>query len=212
MRRSLLLLPVVAVAALTGCVIGPPPLQTAPPEPSPDVTTQPSPDATTQPSPSPSPTQEETAEAPEPDDNLGPITAGGEEGSAGNPFPPGSDLTGGEWSVLVSAANLDAEGAVVDGGGLPAPEGWRWISTVVQVSTTSAEASTADVWASYVAPNGDVYFSVIDSSIPGSNPVEDMVAGQQYEFTEFLLAPEATLEQGVMSITTAGLTSFIRLQ
>lgn len=210
MRRSLLLLPVVAVAALTGCVIGPPPLQTTPPEPSPDVTTQPSPDVTT--SPSPTPTQAETAEAPDPDDNLGPITAGGEEGSAGNPFPPGSDLTGGEWSVLVSAANLDAEAAVVAGGGLPAPEGWRWISTDVQVSTTGSEATTADVWASYITPDGDVFFSVIDSSIPNSNPVEDMVAGQQYQFTEFLLAPEATLEQGVLSITTAGLTSFIRLQ
>lgn len=210
MRRSLLLLPLAAIVVLSGCVIAPPAIQDPDPQPSPDVSTQPSPDVSTQ--PSPSPTQQQTAEAPEPNDNLGPITAGGEEGSTGNPFPPGADLTGGEWSLVVSAANLDAEATVVAGGGLPAPDGWRWISTDVRVSTTGAESSTGDVWASYVAPDGDVFFSVIDSSIPGSNQVEDMVAGQEYAFTEFLLAPEATLEQGVLSITTAGLTSFIRLQ
>lgn len=208
MRRTMLLLPFVAVAALTGCVIGPPALTTDP-VPSPDVSTPPSPTPT---QPSPSPTQEQTAEAPEPDDNLGPITAGGEEGSPGNPFPAGSDLTGGEWSVVLSAADLDAEDAVVDGGGLPAPDGWRWISSVVQVSTTAEGASTMDVWASYATPSGDLYFSVIDSSIPNTNPVDDMVPNQVYEFTEYLLAPEAGLEQGVLAITTAGLTSFVSLQ
>lgn len=200
MRRSILLLPTLAVVALTGCIVAPPPLQT--PQPSPDVSTQ----------PDPTPPPQQTAPEPEVRDNVGPLTAGGEEGSPGNPFPAGADLTGGEWSVALFAANLDAEATIVAGGGLPAPEGWRWISAVVQVSTTGAGATTADVWASYVTPSGDVYFSVIDASIPGSNPVEAMTPGQQYEFTEFMLAPEETLEQGAMSITTASRTSFIALQ
>lgn len=209
MRRSIRLLPVAAIVTLTGCVIAPPPIiPIADPTPSPGATTQPSPDVTTP----PSPTQQTTAEVPVPNDTIDPITAGGDVGSAGNPFPAGADLTGGEWSVALFAANLDAEATVIAGGGLPAPDGWRWISSVVQESTTAADASTMDVWASYVAPTGDVYFSVIDSSIPNANPIEDMVPGQRYEFTEYLLAPEATLEQGVLSITTADRTSFVALQ
>ena len=140
MRRSVLLLPALAIVTLSGCVIGPPPL---PADPSPDVSQPaPSPDPTTQPSPTPSATQEETASAPDPDDDVGPITAGGEEGSVGNPYPPGAELTGGEWTVALFPVDVDAEPDVVAGGGLPAPEGWRWISAVVEVSTTSADAPT----------------------------------------------------------------------
>ncbi|MFM2475450.1 hypothetical protein K6Y82_49275, partial [Burkholderia cenocepacia] len=71
MRRSILLLPVVAVAALTGCVIGPPALTVEDPAPSPDVSTQPGPDDSTQPSAPPTPSQEATAEEPEVTDELG---------------------------------------------------------------------------------------------------------------------------------------------
>ena len=82
----------------------------------------------------------------------------------------------------------------------------------MRVSTTASDATTADVWASYVTPGGEVYFSVIDTSIPGTNPFDDMVPGQQYEFTEYLLAPSETLAQGVLAITTDGRTSFVALQ
>lgn len=205
MHRSLLIVPAIAILTLTGCVLTPPPLIPAADPLDPFVTPSSDPVEPSDPEPAES---GGAADVPVPDESIGgPITPGGDIGSAGNPYPPGADLTGGDWSIAVFTADLDAEAAASSGA---APAGWRWIAVTVQAETTAEGMHSRDVFASYVAPNGDVYFSRAVSA-GDANPMMDMFVGVQYEFREYMLAPEDGLEQGVIAITTRDRTSFIAL-
>lgn len=141
----------------------------------------------------------ETAEATEDESEAAPAEAEAKEGTRDAPYPLGTAITQGDWTVTVNSVNLDATQAIVDENQFnePATEG----NTFILVNLTATYIGTA--------AEGDYPFLAVDYVTAGGNTVTAadtfVVAPEPFDMATTLYEGASTTGNIALSVPTEGI-------
>lgn len=134
-------------------------------------------------------------------------TGNGDAGTRENPYPVGSTITNGDWSVTVNSVNLDAADIVAAENSFndPAPEGMTYLlvnATVTYVGTSNTGEmpwTTID----YVTVDGTTVSSVDTTAVTPErlDTISELYPGGSTTGNVLLTVPRDTAGDGVLAVS-----------